>query len=54
MIAGHHNRTIYDISWCHLTDLIATGSADDGIRIFKEADSSNLNEPMFQQLVNYE
>lgn len=52
-IAGYHTRTIHDISWCHQTDLIATGCADDGIRIFKEADNSNINEPTFQQVVNY-
>ncbi|KAJ3622007.1 hypothetical protein MTP99_002542 [Tenebrio molitor] len=30
------NRTIYDVSWSHLTDLIATSCGDDAIRIFRE------------------
>lgn len=46
-LTGYHSRTIYDISWCLLTDLIATACADDAIRIFKETSDSDKNEPTF-------
>lgn len=50
-LSGYHSRTIYDIAWCHLTDLIATACADDSIRIFKEAPDSDPNQPMFEVIV---
>lgn len=34
-IAGVHSRSVYDVSWCHQTDLIATACGDDSIRIFQ-------------------
>ncbi|KAL7051177.1 hypothetical protein ACKWTF_004370 [Chironomus riparius] len=46
-LSGFHDRSIYDISWCKLTGLIATACGDDHIRIFKEADNSTKNEPIF-------
>lgn len=47
-LAGYHTRTIYDIAWCHKTNLIATASGDDIVRIFSEAVDSNPNEPTFE------
>lgn len=46
-LSGFHSRTVYDVSWCHQTDLIATASADNAIRIFKEAPNSDPHQPMF-------
>ncbi|KAJ9600782.1 hypothetical protein L9F63_001062 [Diploptera punctata] len=46
-LSGYHSRTIYDISWCHQTELIATACGDNIIRIFKEAPDSDPNEPSF-------
>lgn len=46
-LSGFHGRTIYDVSWCHLTGLIATACGDDAIRIFKEDEHSDPNEPNF-------
>ncbi|XP_061390997.1 probable cytosolic iron-sulfur protein assembly protein Ciao1 [Musca vetustissima] len=47
-VAGEHSRTIYDVSWCKLTGLIATACGDDAIRIFKEdEETSTKNEPVF-------
>lgn len=46
-LSGYHDRTIYDISWCHLTGLIATACGDDAIRIFKEDDGCDPNTPTF-------
>uniref|UniRef100_D3TML8 Probable cytosolic iron-sulfur protein assembly protein Ciao1 n=1 Tax=Glossina morsitans morsitans TaxID=37546 RepID=D3TML8_GLOMM len=46
-IAGEHSRTIYDVSWCKKTGLIATACGDDSIRIFKEdIEMSTKNEPV--------
>lgn len=49
-LSGYHTRTVYDITWCHLTELIATACGDDTIRIFKEAEDSNPNEPTFNMI----
>ncbi|XP_068086775.1 probable cytosolic iron-sulfur protein assembly protein Ciao1 [Anabrus simplex] len=51
-LSGYHTRAIYDISWCHKTDLIATASGDDSIRIFKEMPDSDPNEPNFCLVAN--
>ncbi|XP_065829488.1 probable cytosolic iron-sulfur protein assembly protein CIAO1 homolog isoform X1 [Oscarella lobularis] len=40
-LTGHHERTIFDIDWCHLTGLIATAAADNKIRIFREDPTSS-------------
>ncbi|CAH1378736.1 probable cytosolic iron-sulfur protein assembly protein Ciao1 isoform X1 [Tenebrio molitor] len=50
-LSGYHNRTIYDVSWSHLTDLIATSCGDDSIRIFREDDGCDPNAPTFSQIV---
>lgn len=49
-LSGHHDRVIYDISWCHLTGLIATACGDDAIRIFKEDEGCDPNAPTFSLL----
>ncbi|SPP74377.1 probable cytosolic iron-sulfur protein assembly protein Ciao1 [Drosophila guanche] len=49
-LSGQHSRAIYDVSWCKLTGLIATGCGDDGVRIFKETSDSKRDEPTFEQL----
>ncbi|KAK6644173.1 cytosolic iron-sulfur protein assembly [Polyplax serrata] len=53
-LSGYHTRTLYDVSWCHLTDLIVTACGDDGIRIFKESECSNENEPTFEMVCSEE
>ncbi len=35
-LSGFHDRTIYDVDWCHSSGLIATACGDDAIMIFKE------------------
>lgn len=47
-LSGYHNGTIYDVAWCHNTGLIATACSDNTIRLFKETDNSNVNEPCFE------
>ncbi|KAF5307967.1 hypothetical protein FQR65_LT06534 [Abscondita terminalis] len=46
-VSGLHTRTVYDISWCHLTGLIATACGDDTIRILQEDNDSDPNAPNF-------
>lgn len=47
-ISGDHGRTIYDVSWCKKTGLIATACGDDAIRIYREdSELSNRNEAVF-------
>jgi cytosolic iron-sulfur protein assembly protein CIAO1 len=47
-LSGYHSRAIYDISWCKMSGLLATACGDNIIRIFKECDNSNANEPTFE------
>lgn len=48
-IAGDHQRTIYDVSWCKLSGAIATACGDDCIRIYQEDnETSTKNEPIFE------
>lgn len=51
-ISGFHTRPIYDVTWCHLTDLIATACGDNSIRIFKEDDLSDHNQPSFSCVIH--
>lgn len=53
-LSGHHTRTVYDISWCPNTGLIATACGDDAIRIFKEDDNCDPNAPTFSLIITVE
>ncbi|KAJ1531832.1 hypothetical protein ONE63_000484 [Megalurothrips usitatus] len=46
-IVGLHSRSIYDVAWCHQTDLIATACGDDVVRIFQECPDSDPHQPSF-------
>lgn len=50
-LSGYHTRSVYDVSWCKMTGLLATACGDDMIRIFKECDESDKNQPTFEQIV---
>lgn len=52
-ISGYHQNTIYDISWCHLTNMIATACADNAIRLFKEDINSDKDSPTFSLVSSY-
>ncbi len=52
-LSGYHNRSVYDISWCKLTNLLATACGDDHIRIFKETDQSTKNEASFELEIKF-
>lgn len=49
-MSGYHMRTVYDISWSPLSGLIATACGDDAIRVFKEDEESDHNNPTFSQV----
>ena len=49
-LSGYHTRTIYDIDWCKKTGLIVTACGDDIIRIFKEENDSDPNQPTFNMV----
>lgn len=53
-LSGHHDRTIYDISWCRQSGLIATACGDDVVRIFKEDEGCNPNAPTFSLVSSIE
>eukprot|EP00045_Choanoeca_perplexa_P007157 m.63172 g.63172 ORF g.63172 m.63172 type:complete len:362 (-) comp13958_c0_seq8:215-1300(-) len=45
---GYHPRTIYSVSVCKRTGLIATGCGDNTLRVFQEKVDSNPHEPSFE------
>ncbi|XP_064630561.1 probable cytosolic iron-sulfur protein assembly protein CIAO1 homolog [Lineus longissimus] len=48
-LSGYHTRPVYDVAWCPLTNLIATASGDDMIRIFSEdLTATDPNQPSFE------
>lgn len=56
-ISGYHDRTIFSVHWSKLTDLIATASGDDCIRLFSEDlyDKITLGEcPTYKMLLKKE
>lgn len=46
-LSGYHARTVYDVAWCRHTGALATACGDDAIRVFKEDDSSDPDQPVF-------
>ncbi|XP_015911178.2 probable cytosolic iron-sulfur protein assembly protein CIAO1 homolog [Parasteatoda tepidariorum] len=51
-ISGYYERPIYDISWCPLTNYIATASGDNGIKVFYEDQNSETDSPSFNLLAS--
>lgn len=49
-LSGYHPRAIYDVDWCHKTNLIVTACGDNAIRVFKESPSCS-SDPLH---VNFE
>ncbi|XP_019531895.3 probable cytosolic iron-sulfur protein assembly protein Ciao1 [Aedes albopictus] len=49
-LAGYHSRSVYDISWCKQSGLLATACGDDMVRIFKEVEGSSPHEPTFEMV----
>ncbi|GFV00321.1 probable cytosolic iron-sulfur protein assembly protein CIAO1 homolog [Trichonephila clavipes] len=50
-LSGYHERAIFDVVWCPITDMIATACGDNCIRVFKEAPDSNQNSPTINLIV---
>lgn len=48
VISGHHGGPVYDVTWCPLTNAIATACGDDTIRVFVEAGESDPHAPTFE------
>lgn len=48
-ISGYHDRTVFSIHWSR-NGVIATGAADDAIRLFVENDDGLLDGPMYKLL----
>ncbi|XP_048835971.1 probable cytosolic iron-sulfur protein assembly protein ciao1 [Brienomyrus brachyistius] len=46
-LSGFHSRTVYDVSWCRLTGVLATACGDDSIRVFREDAASDPQQPTF-------
>ena len=46
-LSGYHERVIYDLDWSHMTGLIVSSSGDDSIKVFKENEVSDKNQPSF-------
>eukprot|EP00730_Choanoeca_flexa_P014221 TRINITY_DN6138_c0_g1_i1.p1 TRINITY_DN6138_c0_g1~~TRINITY_DN6138_c0_g1_i1.p1 ORF type:complete len:344 (+),score=66.55 TRINITY_DN6138_c0_g1_i1:134-1165(+) len=50
-LSGYHPRTIYSVSICKRTGLIATGCGDNNIRIFQQVAGTSEHEPSFELVV---
>lgn len=50
-LSGYHNRSIFDVDWSCLTDRIVTACGDDCIRVFKEVNGSDYNQPSYSLTV---
>ena len=46
-LAGYHARAVFDLDWSHLHGRIVTASGDDFIRVFRETENSDQNQPSF-------
>ncbi|CAG8487749.1 7761_t:CDS:2 [Ambispora gerdemannii] len=44
-LSGHHQRCIYSVSWSKVHGLLASGSADNMIRVFERVSSSTITIP---------
>ncbi|GMH28724.1 hypothetical protein Nepgr_030567 [Nepenthes gracilis] len=52
-ISGYHDRTIFSVHWSR-NGIIASGAADDAIRLFAENKSCELDGPMYKLLLKKE
>ncbi|XP_074269890.1 protein CIA1 [Silene latifolia] len=48
-ISGYHDRTIFSVHWSR-DGVIATGAADDAIRLFVENEDGSVDGPMYKLL----
>ncbi|KNA25593.1 hypothetical protein SOVF_005300 [Spinacia oleracea] len=48
-MSGYHDRTIFSVHWSR-DGVIATGAADDAIRLFVENDDGQVDGPMYKLL----
>ncbi|KAM4616739.1 putative cytosolic iron-sulfur protein assembly protein ciao1 isoform 1-T2 [Polymixia lowei] len=46
-LSGFHERAVYDVAWCRLTGALATACGDDSVRVFKEDETANPDQPIF-------
>lgn len=46
-LSGYHNRVIYDVDWSPSNGLIVSACGDDCIRVFREEEISDKNQPSF-------
>ncbi|CAL9103529.1 unnamed protein product [Musa acuminata var. zebrina] len=52
-LSGYHDRTIFSVHWSR-EGLIASGAADDAIRLFTESKDSLVDQPSYKMLVKKE
>lgn len=47
-LTGYHSLPVYDVTWCHASDRLATACADDGIRVFTRDTSDHGDTENYQ------
>ncbi|KAJ4970640.1 hypothetical protein NE237_003739 [Protea cynaroides] len=52
-LAGYHDRTIFSVHWSR-DGVIATGAADDAIRLFVENTDGSVDGPLYKMLLKKE
>ena len=51
-LSGFHSRAVFDIDWSHLHRRIVTACGDDFIRVFRETENSDKNQPSFMLMAS--
>ena len=51
-LSEHHTRTIYDVSWSHVNDCIATASGDNSLCVFRQDPNEEVNYEIVVQVDN--
>ncbi|XWS59495.1 hypothetical protein CRYUN_Cryun08bG0127100 [Craigia yunnanensis] len=52
-LSGYHDRTIFSVHWSR-EGIIASGAADDAVRLFVESKDGSMNGPSYQLLLKKE
>ncbi|GMI96666.1 embryo defective 1345, Cytosolic Iron-sulfur protein Assembly 1 [Hibiscus trionum] len=52
-LSGYHDRTIFSVHWSR-EGIIASGAADDAVRLFVQSKDGSMNEPSYQLILKKE
>lgn len=50
VIQGQHSRSIYDVSWSKISNMIVSASGDNSLVFYKQTQDSDTNDVLFQSV----